>query len=512
MIVAIYVRVSTDQQAEKGYSLDTQLSECRKKAHELPNALSVEEFIEDGYSGAYLERPALDRMRNVLREKRFGAVIVYDPDRLARNLTHQLLITDEIESSGAQLHFVNFEWQNTPEGKLFYSIQGAVSAYEREKIRERMQRGKRGKALSGKVIANNRPYGYSWDAENSIYTINSKEAEMIRQIFSWVVDDHMGIRAIATRLAKLQYPTRTEKNSWSMGTVHDIIRRETYAGIHWVNKEYKTKIGQNKFKRGTRKPSEWIAVPVPAIIPRETWEAAQRQLQINKRITKQPFDYQYLCRNLIVCPLCGQHMRSVLSGGRRKPYYVCKTGRSISGKFNLVSTEKCPARQIPAKDLDESVWVYISGILKNPEIMSDELSKSNKQEDNNSLQEAILRLNAKEERLHQERDKVTLLFRQDLIDLSMVEKQLTEIKNSLANIKTQRKILEKDLEDSFSPIRPDNLMAKFKDLVLLADTEDPNLRRHVILSVVKKIEAQRIDQRNVGLSLGAEIKTNITFG
>lgn len=513
MIVAIYVRVSTDQQAEKGYSIDTQLSACQKKAQELPNVLSVEEFIEDGYSGAYLERPALDKMRNALREKRFGAVIVYDPDRLARNLTHQLLITDEIESSGAQLHFVNFEWQNTPEGKLFYSIQGAVSAYEREKIRERMQRGKRGKALAGKVIANNRPYGYSWDSENSIYTINEDEANMIRQIFSWVVNDHMGIRAIATRLAQLQYPTRTDKNSWNIGTVHDIITRETYAGIHWVNKEYKTKVGQNKFKRGTRKPSEWIAVPVPPIIPREIWEAAQRQLQVNKHITKQPFDYQYLCRNLIVCPLCGQHMRSIVSGSSRKHYYVCKTGRAISGKTHMGSDDKCPARLIPAKDLDESVWQYISSILKNPEIMSDELSKTNQNEDNNNtLREAMIRLNAKEEKLQQERDRVTLLFRQGLIDLSTAEKQLTEIKNSLADIKSQKLLLEKDLANSLSPSKTENLLIKFNDLALLANTKDPALRRHVIVSVVKKIEAQRIDQRNVGPGLGAEIKTNIIFG
>jgi predicted site-specific integrase-resolvase len=188
LIVAIYVRVSTDQQAEKGYSLETQLAECRKKIKDLPKVLAVEEFIEDGYSGAYLERPALEKLRNALREKRFGAVIVYDPDRLARNLTHQLIITDEIESSGAHLHFVKFEW---------------------------------------------------------------------------VVNDHLGIRAITTRLAQLQYPTRTDKNSWNIGTVHDIIRRETYAGTHWVNKEYKTKVGRNKFKRGSRKPSDWIAVPVP---------------------------------------------------------------------------------------------------------------------------------------------------------------------------------------------------------------------------------------------------------
>ena len=245
---------------------------------------------------------------------------------------------------------------------------------------------------------------------------------------------------------------------------------------------------------------------------RETWEAAQRQLQINKRITKQPFDYQYLCRNLIVCALCGQHMRSAQSGDRRKQYYICKTGRAISGKTHMGETNKCPARQIPAKDLDESVWQYISSCLKNPKIMSDELNKTNKSESNNTLQEAMIRLKAKEEKLHQERDKVTLLFRQDLIDLNMVEKQLTEIKNSLADIKAQRLIIERDLDDSLLPSRSENLLIKMNDLALLADTEDPALRRHVILSVVNKIKAQRMDQRNVGPSLGAEIKINITFG
>jgi site-specific DNA recombinase len=487
MIVAIYVRVSTDQQAEKGYSLDTQLLDCKTKANELDYVSLIEEYVDDGYSGAYMDRPALERLRNGIRDKRFGAVIVYDPDRLARNLTHQLIITDEIESSGAQLIFVNFEWQDTPEGKLFYSIRGAVSAYEREKIRERMLRGKRGKALAGKVIRNNRPYGYGWNAERSVYVVNEEEAKMIRQIFNWCINEHLGIRAIATRLAELEYPTRTERRSWNIGTVHDILTRETYCGVHWVNKEYKSKVSQNKFKRGFRDESEWIPVQVPAIISRETWEAAQRQLQLNKRITKKPITYDYICRNLVVCPLCNTPMRTAVSGTKHKPYYICKTGRAVSGKTSLNNNYKCPARQIPADVLDRHVWLYISNILQNPEILSEELNHPRDQ--NEAVKEALERLAVNESQLLREREKITLLFRQDLIDQEMAEKQLTEIKQSLAQIKITRQKLETELINKQS----NDITRKVSDLIEYADTEDPVMQRQIILSLVQRIEAQRVD-------------------
>src|SRR5690242_2638446 len=99
---AIYARVSTAEQAEKGYSLETQLAECRRKAAEL-GASGVEEFIDDGYSGEFIDRPALARLRNHLESGQFSQVIVFDPDRLARNLAHQLIITEEIEKAGVKL-------------------------------------------------------------------------------------------------------------------------------------------------------------------------------------------------------------------------------------------------------------------------------------------------------------------------------------------------------------------------------------------------------------------------
>ena len=96
MNVAIYARVSTQQQAEHGYSLETQVEACRKKALEL-GATSIKEYVDDGYSGAYLERPKLDELRDAVGQKLHDVIVIYDIDRLSRDTMHLLLLTEEME-------------------------------------------------------------------------------------------------------------------------------------------------------------------------------------------------------------------------------------------------------------------------------------------------------------------------------------------------------------------------------------------------------------------------------
>jgi site-specific DNA recombinase len=252
----IYVRVSTDDQANKGYSIPAQLKSCRTKAKEL-GADNIVELVDDGHSGAFLDRPGMNQLREIIRNKKDSLqqkrenviVLCYDPDRFARNLTHQLIITEEIENSGASLEFINFEWQNTPEGRLFYSIRGAVSAYEREKIKERSVRGKRAKAEAGKVPDNSKPYGYMYDEELKSYVINEEEAEMVRQIFKWYIEEKIGLAKIAERLLIYGYPTRLGRNQWAISSIHGIITNEMYTGTTWAFKTYKHKIGPKKIRK-----------------------------------------------------------------------------------------------------------------------------------------------------------------------------------------------------------------------------------------------------------------------
>lgn len=95
-MIAIYVRVSTEEQANHGYSLNDQLRQCRQKA----NTNNVKEYIDDGISGEFLDRPALTKMREDVREGMITKIICYDPDRLSRKLMNQLIITDEFDRRG----------------------------------------------------------------------------------------------------------------------------------------------------------------------------------------------------------------------------------------------------------------------------------------------------------------------------------------------------------------------------------------------------------------------------
>lgn len=156
MKVAKYARVSTDKQAEK-YGLPSQLEELRKRSQERSWTPvfdgEKDAFIDDGYSGAELDRPALNRLRQAAREGRVDVVICYDPDRLSRKLYHQMILAEEFEKQGIKLEFITQDMGTSPEDRMFFNMRGLVAEYEREKIRERTMRGSREKARQGKVVS-----------------------------------------------------------------------------------------------------------------------------------------------------------------------------------------------------------------------------------------------------------------------------------------------------------------------------------------------------------------------
>ena len=182
MNVAVYVRVSTEQQAEKGYSLATQLSACKKFALYI-GAMKIFEYKDKGYSGEFLDRPALTKMRKAINNKEVDAVVVYDPDRLSRNIYHQGIIYEEIDKAGIELKFVMINFDKYSDNMLLFNMRGVIAQYEKEKIKERTMRGKRGKAAKGMIISNTKPFGYNFDSTKSTYIINEAEADVVRLIF-----------------------------------------------------------------------------------------------------------------------------------------------------------------------------------------------------------------------------------------------------------------------------------------------------------------------------------------
>ncbi len=357
MNAAIYVRVSTEHQAEKGYSIDTQLEACRKCARE-QGANHIEEFIDDGYSAEFIERPQLTTLREAVKSKNFDLVVFYDPDRMARNLLHQLIIAEEIDKSGAELKFVVVNYDQSPDGKFMFGIRGLLAQLEKEKIRERTMRGKRGKAAKGMVIRDAKPFGYTFDAENSTYVINKKEAEIVQLIFDFIVKQKMGTARICKELNARGISSPRAKNAWIVSSIHRILTNTIYKGrINSMKYRYE-KIGLNKRKRTLRPEAEWIPIYVPAIIDKVTWQAAQKQLQENTAVAKRNLNRDYFLNGFVTCAKGGRAMIISHSGCKKLiSYYACLCQKSSSYVYS--GQEPCTARQIPTKPLDEYVFNYL---------------------------------------------------------------------------------------------------------------------------------------------------------
>ncbi|MEG6586468.1 recombinase family protein [Dendrosporobacter sp. 1207_IL3150] len=490
MNAAIYVRVSTDQQAEKGYSIDTQLEACRKCAFEL-GATSIEEFIDDGYSGEFIDRPALTSMREKLMNKHFDLVIAYAPDRLARKTIHLLIISEEINKAGALRRFASVNFEATSEGELMYKFQGIVAEYEKEKIKERTMRGKRGKASKGFVISNAKPFGYDFDKEKSTYIINDAEAEIIKMIFDFIVKEKMGTARICKELNARGIPSPRAKKSWIVSSVHRIITNTIYKGIINSMKYRYEKIGLNKKKRTQRPESEWITIKVPAIIDEFTWQAAQRQLQENKDRAKRNLKRDYLLNGYVVCAKCGRAMVISHSGCNKAiSYYACLSQKSSSYVYS--GQQPCIARQVPTKILDAHVFEYLLELCHNPDRIAEYIQAISPKKDTHKHKAVIDQMIKVEKEILQQRDTVMRWFRQKMLSESEAEIQLKDIRKQLADIAQMKNTYESEL-DAVSPARSATEIADTIKMNLNKDSFTIHEKRVALQAVLDKVIVERVD-------------------
>lgn len=364
MRAAVYTRVSSEEQARSGYSLDYQADRCTEKARSM-GASDVTIYKDEGISGAVLNRPGLSRLRDDLRQGRINLVVVLDPDRFARNVAHQLLVTEEIERLGAVLEFVNFEWRNTPEGQLFYAVRGAVSQYEKEKIRERTMAGRLQKARAGLLPQAHRPYGYAYDPAASSLVPQPAEAKVVQIIYTLFTQYGLGYTAIARRLDDLGVPPR-RASRWHRQVVYQILVNPVYTGVFWVNRYNCRDLGLNRYRppEERRRPvlrdaALWIGVPVPALVESSCWQAAQERIAAGLTRYKSRTRRPYLLRGLVRCAVCGATARAQQVRARPRPYayYYCPASHA----------EKV---RLPASILEETVWTWTKQALDDPQCLS----------------------------------------------------------------------------------------------------------------------------------------------
>jgi site-specific DNA recombinase len=232
MRAAIYARVSTTRQAQT-QKTDQQLE--RLKAYAEQRGWTLEKdllYLDEGYSGASLNRPGLDALRDAAAMAEFEVVLITAPDRLARKYVHQVLLIEELQQRGCRVEFVERPMSEDLNDQLLLQIRGAVAEYERTLIAERMRRGRLAKLRSGQLLPWLRvPFGYRTDPERprdpAGLRVEEYEAAIVRQMFAWYLEQGATLGTIARRLTEGGVLTPTGKKSWSRNTIRGILKRTT---------------------------------------------------------------------------------------------------------------------------------------------------------------------------------------------------------------------------------------------------------------------------------------------
>jgi site-specific DNA recombinase len=386
MRAAVYARVSTTRQAQ-AQTIEQQLDRLRAAVAERGWVLDDQHvYRDDGYSGAGLGRPGLDRLRDHAALADLDVVLVTAPDRLARKYVHQVLLIEELAGHGCQVEFLDRPMSQDPHDQLLLQIRGAVAEYERTLIAERMRRGRLAKLRAGTLLPWTRPpFGYRLDAERprdaAAVRVEPGEAVLVAQVFDWYLEPGATVYQLARRLTDLGVPTPMGKPCWNVASVRGILRNPAYTGRALTNRTRVTPARRRKsamlpagpgISHAPRPPEDWIEVPVPQIVSEETFAQVQAKLDTNQQGAARNTRHEYLLRALVSCGAC-----RLSCAARRSAagycYYLC---RGRTDPLRAAQGQRCTARYIPAGQLDELVWADLCALLTDPAHLARALNRA----------------------------------------------------------------------------------------------------------------------------------------
>jgi site-specific DNA recombinase len=390
-MAAIYARVSSEQQREEN-TIASQTASLIEfaKSHDL-EVPKEWVFEDEGYSGATLERPGLERVRDLAAEGQIQVVLAYSPDRLSRKYAHQILLIEEFARHGVETMFVKSPQGDSAEDQLLVQFQGMIAEYERAQILERSRRGKRHRAQLGEVsVMSNAPYGYRYirktDEAPAAYIVDEAEARVIRRVYEMYTVEGLSIGEITRRLNIEGIPTR-KASRWERSVVWALLRNPAYRGLACFGKtrvSARTRVMRPQRRRGVTTPSatagherpreEWIEIPVPALVTEESFARAQELLHQNKVRSSRRTIAPSVVQGLVSCAKCGYAFSrtSTQTSARKIHYYKCIG----SDSWRKLGGPVCDnGRFIRQELLDQIVWAEVIRLLEDPTLLQQELDR-----------------------------------------------------------------------------------------------------------------------------------------
>ena len=504
-LAAIYARVSSDRQKED-HTIGSQTEALTEYAQNEGYTVPVEwVFQDEGYSGATLVRPGLERLRDLASEGQVETLLIYSPDRLSRKYAYQVLLIEEFSRNGVGIEFIKSPKATTPEEELLLQFQGMIAEYERAQIVERSRRGKRHRAKSGSInVLSGAPYGYRYmkKTENSAayYEVIERQAEVVRSVFNLYTEGDLSINAIARCLNESDIPTRRGVCRWERSTVWGMLRNPAYKGMACFGKTKRAerqRVTRPLRMRGGFSPrcncsqerprEDWIEIPVPAIVREETFALAQERLEQNKRYSPRHTIEPTLLQGMLVCSRCGYAFyRTSTRTSKRKIYYYRCLG---SDDYRHPNGRICDNRPIRQDYLDEVVWKHVVQLLENPEVIRSEIQRRIRQIQDSSPTKRRKEVVENEiVRVDKSIEKLLDAYQEGLLELEELRRRTPDLRKRQQSLKSELGSLETaTVTQQGFLLLAENMEDFLGRLRKTADSMDVVERQKILRLVVKEI-------------------------
>jgi site-specific DNA recombinase len=506
--MGFYARVSSDHQAEEG-TIASQVAALRQRLAADGGRTDPDlEFLDDGYSGAILLRPALERLRDQAAQGGLDRLYVQSPDRLARKYAYQFLLLDELRHAGVEVIFLNHTLGHSPEDDLLLQVQGVIAEYERAKISERSRRGKLHAARTGQVsVLSGAPYGYRYVPKQAgggqaRYEIVLEQARVVQQIFAWVARERLSLRAVCRRLAQQGTPSPSGQPRWSAATVAYLLRNPAYKGSAGFGKSrvqprqprLRPRRGKPEVPRRpysvTRCDTQPEFISVPALVSEDDFAAVAEQLAENQQRQRQRrAGARYLLQGLLVCARCGYGWHGLTrrrrTTGVRYAYYCCQGCRAT----RPTGSSRCPVPSVKATALETAVWQDVCALLKHPQKIEEEYQARLQQKPGQTGTRGIEPLRPVIAKIERSIGRLLDLYSEGLIDKSELEPRLKSARERLAKLQTEAQTLAAEEAQQAEVRLALTRLQDFADQVKQGlEQADWATRRDVIRALVKRVE------------------------
>jgi site-specific DNA recombinase len=499
---ASYLRVSSQRQADEK-TIDSQQADVRARAGR--DGVSVDsafEYIDDGYSGSELLRPALERLRDHVAASMIDRLYIHSPDRLARKFAHQAILLEEMEKHGCEVLFLNQDGlPDSPETKMLIQMQGMFAEYEREKILERTRRGRRHSAAKGNVSVFGRaPFGYRYISKSASdgearWDVEPTESNIVSLMFELVGNQGYSLAAVCRELKSRGIHTKNGKPDWDRSTVRGMLINPAYCGEARYGKERlaprkpgrRAKRGDPLVPRQAKvsvatPPEEQIMIRVPPLVSKSLFEEVRNRMEENRKHQReQQNGPKHLLSGLLICGTCGSAYCH--QGGTQYHYYRCIG----TDKYRRAGKKICDNTSVKGEQLESCVWLDVCNLLRDPDRLQAELDR--RQSDITDSSTSLAKQQSQVDEMRGRIDRMIDAYASGVIEQSEFESRIGALRSqhdreaaALASLRGE----QADASDLANAANAFSLLASQVEQNL--ETASFELKRELLTLLIKRIE------------------------